>query len=204
VFAPYPSGWVEGRRLRSIDVAEDFMTTATLVTSLFLVSTAVATLVLLARTNRRLRAAGAPALLVELEDQDVDQALRRTLGPSLQPESCANWCERSDCGSGCFASLGGAPEGCLLHLRLAAWYRNRSCSLCGNPFQDDVQAWDRRPAFLSPDLVARTWDSVHPQELAHVLATHMPICWDCEVLEWLYRNHPELIVERPGRQPEER
>jgi hypothetical protein len=178
---------VEGRRLRSIHVAEDFMTTATFVTSLFLVSTAVATLL----------------MLVDLAQEDVDQALRRTLGPSLQPESCANWCERSDCGSGCFASLGGAPEGCLLHLRLAAWYRNRSCSLCGNPFQDDVQAWDRRPAFLSPDLAARTWDSVHPQELAHVLATHMPICWDCEVLEWLYRNHPELIVERPGRQPEE-
>lgn len=181
------------------------MTTATLVTSLFLVSTAVAVLLLLARTNRRLLAAAAGAPVpVDLEDHDVDQALRRTLGPGLQPEGCANWCERSDCGSGCFASLGGAPEGCLLHLRLTAWYRNRSCSLCGNPFQDDVEAWDRRPAFLSPDLVARTWDSVHPQELAHVLATHMPICWDCEVLEWLYRNHPELIVERPGRQPEER
>lgn len=184
------------------------MTTATLVTSVFLVTTAVATVLLLVRANRRLhrtQAASGPPDVGPAELEGLDSALRRALGPGLQPEACANWCERSDCGSGCFASLEGAPEGCLLHLRLAAWYRGRSCSLCGGPFQDEVHAWDRRPAFLSPDLVARTWDSVHPQELAHVLATHMPLCWDCEVLEWLYRNHPELIVERPNRsQPEER
>ncbi len=183
------------------------MTTATLVTSVFLVTTAVATVLLLIRANRRLRLAAArPAAPLPDTDLDgLDGALRRALGPGLQAESCGNWCARSECGAGCFAIPGGAPEGCVLHLRLAAWYRGRSCSLCGGPFQDEVHAWDRRPAFLSPDLVARTWDSVHPEELAHVLATHMPICWDCEVLEWLYRNHPELIVERPNRsQPEER
>ena len=35
-------------------------------------------------------------------------------------------------------------------------------------------------------------------ELPERMATHKPVCWDCHIVESLYRLHPEMVVERPN------
>jgi hypothetical protein len=143
-------------------------------------------------------------LPVAVEVDPVDAAFHAVLGTrELHLRSCTRWPEKAGCGQECLAEIAAAPDGCLLRLRLAAWYQDKTCALCGKPFHD-VHAWEHRPALLGPDRTPLTWDGVRAEQLDEILATHQPICWDCEVVEWLYRNHPELVVERPAHRGEGR
>jgi len=44
----------------------------------------------------------------------------------------------------------------------------------------------------------REWRDVPAQDLPAVLTSHRPLCWDCLIVGNLYRDHPELVVERPA------
>jgi hypothetical protein len=35
--------------------------------------------------------------------------------------------------------------------------------------------------------------------VSNVLATHVPVCWDCRVAKTFRREHPELLTDRPPR-----
>jgi hypothetical protein len=110
--------------------------------------------------------------------------------------SCTRWPERADCEQLCLAQIQAAPDGCRVRSLLEAWYAGESCALCGEPFPP-FHAWDHKPALMSPDRVTREWSEVAPLELPQVLATHLPVCWNCHIVESLYRTQPELPIERP-------
>ena len=114
----------------------------------------------------------------------------------LRLRSCSRWPEREDCAQLCLAQIEAAPDGCRVRALLEQWYAGESCLLCGKPFHR-LELGDHKPALMSADRVTREWREIAPLELPDVLATHHPVCWDCHVVETLYRTHPELPVERP-------
>lgn len=111
--------------------------------------------------------------------------------------SCSRWPERRDCGQECVAQIERAADGCRVRSELARWYDGKACALCGKAFELD--AFEHDPAVMSPDGVTRPWSEIHGPEVHRLLATGAPVCWDCHIVQTLYRKHPELVVERPWR-----
>jgi hypothetical protein len=134
-------------------------------------------------------------------------AITELVGPhELRLESCTRWPERDDCGRACLAQIEAAPDGCLVHARLTAWYEGATCAFCEIPI-GPVRWHDRRPGLLSPDARVRAWDEIAPRDLPKVLETHLPVCFDCYNAESFREHYPEKVVEDPwhaGRRPAER
>lgn len=114
-------------------------------------------------------------------------------------KSCTRWPERAGCGQACMTQIETAPNGCLVRSVLAEWYEGKPCSLCGKGLS--VEFGRHRPALMSPDRFTSDWSAVRVEEIPEILATYQPICWDCHIIETLYRMHPELITERESHKP---
>jgi hypothetical protein len=115
--------------------------------------------------------------------------------PRLRVKRCSRWPDQAGCGQGCLAQVEAAPEDTLVQAQLLRWYRGKRCVLCGWHFPDRSE----HPALLGPDKTLRQWYEFPPERLPEALATHRPVCWNCEVVETLKLEHPELIVGRPAR-----
>jgi hypothetical protein len=57
---------------------------------------------------------------------------------------------------------------------------------------------DHKPALLSPEGLLVRWSGVPIENLSTVLDTHLPVCWDCYIVQSFRREHPDLVVYRPG------
>jgi hypothetical protein len=77
-----------------------------------------------------------------------------------------------------------------------------SCALCGKelPVIFSVSG-QHKPALLNSDRITFEWTDLHVEDLPEILATYQPVCWDCHIVETLYRMHPELITERAPHKP---
>lgn len=118
--------------------------------------------------------------------------------PRLRLSSCSRWPERQGCGQACLAEIEAAPDGCLVRERLAAWYREARCALCGRMI-GEIRWTDRKPALLAPDRKTLDWSQVVPEELPVILTTHRPICWNCHVAESFLRRYPDRVVKDPRK-----
>jgi hypothetical protein len=116
----------------------------------------------------------------------------------LRLESCTRWPEKAGCGQECLGQIESAPEACLLRNILADWYQGKSCALCGRAFHG-IHWHDHKPGLRAPDGQVRAWDGFQPEQVIDVLATHLPVCWDCRVAESFRHEHPELVTDRPPR-----
>jgi hypothetical protein len=85
---------------------------------------------------------------------------------------------------------------------LAGWHEGMSCALCGKelPVIFGVSG-QHKPALLNSDRITFEWADLHVADLPEVLATYQPVCWDCHIVETLYRMHPQLITERAPHKP---
>jgi hypothetical protein len=114
----------------------------------------------------------------------------------LRLSDCTRWPERRDCGQECLRQIEAAPEGCKVRSLLDGWYRGKRCVYCRRPFAE-IRWSDHKPALLDPTRrVSLAWRDVAPQDLPELLATHLPVCWDCHIVESFAREHPDLIVDR--------
>lgn len=118
--------------------------------------------------------------------------------PQLRLSSCSRWPERQNCGQECVAQIESAPDGCLVRDRLAEWYRESRCALCGRTI-GAIRWMDRKPGLLAPDLTTIEWTEIASAELPSILATHKPICWNCQVAESFLRRYPERVVKDPRK-----
>jgi hypothetical protein len=126
-----------------------------------------------------------------------DAAFHDFLGTrEMHLKSCTRWPEMAGCGQECLAQIESAPDGCRVRSLLVGWYEDKPCALCGTPF-GRIETWEHRPALMSPDKVTMEWSEIPAVELPERMATHQPVCWNCHVVESLYRLHPEMVVERP-------
>jgi hypothetical protein len=135
---------------------------------------------------------------VEIDPVDAAfQALLKTREIHLQ--SCIRWPEKAGCGQACVSQIAAAPRGCLIRSVLTEWYEGKSCALCGKELSVDFA--EHKPALLTPERISSEWTDLRVADIPEILATHRPICWDCHVVETLYRMHPELITAREPHKP---
>jgi hypothetical protein len=118
--------------------------------------------------------------------------------PDIRLEDCWRWPIHGQCGQECLVDLDVAPDECLVSGVLMRWYRGKSCSYCGKQFEE-LQWIDHRPALLSPEDLLVEWSEVPVENLSTVMKTHRPVCWDCYIAQDFVREHPDLVVYRPGR-----
>lgn len=132
---------------------------------------------------------------------DAKQAVKESLWstPVLRLSECSRWPERKGCGQTCLRQIELAPENCLVRNIIAHWYAGKTCVLCGHTVDATEQSIGHTPALL--DLQGKTvyWDEVKPEQLPEILDTHKPVCWSCHISEKFRREHPEMVVDRPGR-----
>src|SRR5450756_2243919 len=69
--------------------------------------------------------------------------------PEFRLSSCSRWPERQDCGQECVRQIEEAPDGCLVREKLAAWYADARCALCGRLI-GQIRWIDRKPGLLTP------------------------------------------------------
>lgn len=111
---------------------------------------------------------------------------------------CSRWPEREDCGQECLTQIEHAHDGCLVKSYVANWYREHPCVLCGRTF-DKLDWQQHRPALLDSERNTVPWNDVRPEQLPELFEVCEAVCWDCHVVESVYRRHPELVTERPAR-----
>jgi hypothetical protein len=134
---------------------------------------------------------------VELDAPHV--ALASAFGHvDLRLSACSRWPERRGCGQECLRQIEAAPGGCLVRNVVAEWYAGKTCALCAHAF-GAIQTWGRQLALMSPDGRTTEWGEVRVEDLADVLETHRPVCWNCHVAESFRRQFPSLVIDSPPR-----
>jgi hypothetical protein len=116
---------------------------------------------------------------------------------NVRLRACSRWPERRDCGQWCLDDIEMAPYACLARTMLEQFYRDKPCALCGHAI-GEIEWFDHRPGLLSPERRTVAWHEVAAQTLPDVLATHLPVCWNCHVAESFRRQYPELVIDRPA------
>ena len=117
--------------------------------------------------------------------------------PDICLSDCSRWPERQDCGQECLSQIGADPQNCLVWTKVADWYRGRTCVYCRQPF-GELHWHDHRPALMGPDRKTVQWSDLPAEKLPQVFETYRPVCWSCHIAETFRREHPELVVDRPG------
>jgi hypothetical protein len=127
-----------------------------------------------------------------------DAALSSLTGHSnIHLKDCSRWPERQDCGQECLGQLGADPENCLVWTKVTDWYRGRSCAYCHKPF-GELHWHDHPPATIGPDRKTMQWNEVRAEKLPEIFERCLPVCWSCHIAETFRREHPEMVVDRPG------
>lgn len=114
---------------------------------------------------------------------------------ALRLKECSRWPERRDCAQVCLRQIETAPVQCLVRSIVEGWYQGKSCVLCGKSI-GEIQSWDHQPALMDTQRKTVEWKDVKAEELPEMFATHLPVCWDCHIVETLRRQYPELVMER--------
>jgi len=112
----------------------------------------------------------------------------------LTLRACTRWPERAGCDEGCLDEVGDDPHALLSRVRIAEWFEHKECVLCGQEFKR-VEEQVHQPAFIDRDGALTASTEVDPRRLDLILATHLPVCWNCYSAETFRRRHPELVVE---------
>ena len=134
------------------------------------------------------------AAIVEVDA--VHAALTSLIGqPDIRLQNCWRWPLNEDCGQECLTQLSNAPAECLVEGRLKRWYGFKVCIYCSKPFTQ-VQSSMHKPALQSPEGKLVEWHDVPIQDIETVTQTHLPVCWDCYVVQSFRIEHPELVVYR--------
>ncbi len=120
--------------------------------------------------------------------------------PELRLAECSRWPEKAGCGQECLRQIEAAPEDCLVKTMLVRWYAGKTCAYCGKPF-GMVHWHDHKPALLGVDGRTAEWSQVPPQQVPEALDHDRPVCWNCHIAETFRREHPDLVVDRPERDP---
>lgn len=175
--------------------------TLTLVLVAFMVAVALAGLVIALVAYRR--ASGPRVVTCPATHQPVEVHLdtgRAWWGflrgrRQLELASCTRFEGRPTCAQKCLSEIEAAPDGCLVRTTIAGWYEGKECALCSRVISHISQG-DHRPGLLTPAGASLDWSEVDYRTVGEVMQTHRPVCWDCHVVQTLYRKHPELVVER--------
>lgn len=106
-------------------------------------------------------------------------ALTAAVGdPVFLVTDCSRWPEKRGCDRACLRQIEDAPEECLIRKMVERWHEGRGCVLCRRPIPP-IPRRGRKSVLLAADGRLVEWADVAPEQLAGVLATHLPLCGDC-------------------------
>ena len=132
-----------------------------------------------------------------VEVDSLHASLTSMVGPpDIRLKDCSRWPIKQHCGQECLTELDVAPESCLVSGVLMRWYEGKSCVYCKKAFAE-VHWLDHQPALLNTEGKLLSWKEVKIAELAKVLETHSPVCWDCFIAQTFLLEHPDLVTIRP-------
>jgi len=114
----------------------------------------------------------------------------------IRLENCWRWPLREDCGQECLLQLHVAEDDCLVRSVLSKWYRGKKCIFCERRFEE-IDLTDHKPALFTPEGITVEWEDVAISAVTEAMATYQPVCWNCNVAQTFYHQHPDLVVERP-------
>jgi hypothetical protein len=135
-----------------------------------------------------------------VEVDAMHAAMTSVLGqPDIRLQNCWRWPLHADCDQECLAQLHVAPEDSLVRGVLMRWYDSKSCVYCQKRFEQ-ISLLEHKPALQIPDGRLLEWQDVRLQDLPVALTRYMPVCWDCYMAQSFMREHPDLVVSRPGRE----
>lgn len=113
----------------------------------------------------------------------------------LRLKSCSRWPERQDCPQECLSQIEASPEGTLMRNIVTFRYRSKFCAYCTRPIGEI--AWhDPMPALRTHEGTLRDWKGIAAADVPSILATHDPVCWNCNLTESFRRDHPDLVTDR--------
>lgn len=115
----------------------------------------------------------------------------------IRLENCSRWPLHENCGQECLLQLEVAPPECLVHSVLMKWYRGKKCVFCRRSFET-IALTDHKPALLKLDGQTVEWSDIPLAEVDQAMQAFQPVCWDCHIAQTFRREHPELVVIRPG------
>lgn len=151
--------------------------------------------------GERLVACPETSNLAAAEIDPVDAAFQALLkAREIRLQSCARLPQGVGCGRICMDQITDAPNDCLIRNILAEWHAGKSCTTCGLELSDVFGR--QRTALISPERTTLDWADVPVEGLSEALITHQPICWNCHIVETLYRMHPEAVAERAPHKPD--
>lgn len=135
----------------------------------------------------------------EFAGVDVDArhaAITVAIGqPTLRVRNCSRWPERQDCGQECLRQIEAAPADSLVRTVLTNWYGGKSCVFCGKAL-GKIDWLEHKPALMDSERRTFEWHEIRAERIPGVLATHLPVCWNCHIAETFRRRYPDLVVDR--------
>jgi hypothetical protein len=115
----------------------------------------------------------------------------------VELKSCSRWPQRDDCDQACLGELILDPASHAVWMIAAKWYQGKSCAFCGRPISP-LSHLDHAPGLIAYDGQIIEWPRLEPESLPQAFESARPVCWNCTVVESFRKEHPELVVERPG------
>lgn len=116
----------------------------------------------------------------------------------LHLKECSRWPERENCGQDCLSQIEASPEDCLIRNIVTKWYEGKSCAICGKAIAG-IDWREHKPGVLGPDRKTALWSEFRPEELPAVMASRLPVCWDCHIASTFRNQYPDLVVDRPWK-----
>lgn len=114
----------------------------------------------------------------------------------IRLENCWRWPLNEGCGQECLLQLDVAPDACLVRSVLAKSLRGKKCAFCERPFAE-MDLFDHQPALFKPEGITVEWKEIPISGVNEAMSNYLPVCWNCHIAQTFYREHPELVVERP-------
>ncbi len=114
----------------------------------------------------------------------------------VELKTCSRWPEKQDCAQECLGELQKDPESHAVWAIASKWFEGKTCVYCKKPIAS-FSHLDHAPALLDQQRRTIEWKQVPAEKLPQVMASALPVCWNCHVVETFRRIHPEMITERP-------
>jgi hypothetical protein len=114
----------------------------------------------------------------------------------VELKQCSRWPERSGCAQECVGQIQEDPESHTVWTIASKWFEGKTCHYCQRPIAK-FNHFNHAPGLLDHRGQTIEWKEVPAKKLPQVLATSLPVCWNCHITESFRRMHPDLVTERP-------
>ena len=117
----------------------------------------------------------------------------------LRLKDCSRWPERKSCDQGCVSQIAIAPHDTLATTLLQRFFEGKRCAICRRAIAPIHGAQPKPGLFNVATHEVLAWEEIPAQNLPDALATHLPVCANCQVAETFRRQFPDLVTDRVGK-----